>query len=195
MPPFLFFLFAAITLGFAFNVVLSRNPVTCALSLAVSFVGLAALFISLDAYFLGVIQILVYTGAVMVLFLFIIMLLDIKKEEAKKANLPAVAGGILLAVLMMLQIATLLNSFPAGRETVGSKRLLLKEAAESPDLTTIATIHRDLEAGVLPDAKLVGLTLFNEYGFHLQAIALLLLVGTVGVVVLSKRDRTTPPAV
>jgi len=193
MPPFLFYLFAAMTLGFALNVLLSRNPVTCALSLAVSFVGLAALFISLDAYFIGVIQVLVYTGAVMVLFLFIIMLLDIKKEEAKKANLPAVAGGILLAVVMMLQVATLLNSFPAGQETVNSKRLLLKEAAQLPDLAAIATIREDLEAGVLPDAKLVGLTLFDEYGFHLQAIALLLLVGTVGVVVLSKRDRSTPP--
>jgi NADH-quinone oxidoreductase subunit J len=86
MPSFLFYLFAAITLGFGMNVILARNPVTSALSLAVSFVGLAALFISLDAYFIGIIQILVYTGAVMVLFLFIIMLLDIQKEEAKRAN-------------------------------------------------------------------------------------------------------------
>ncbi|HRH97705.1 MAG TPA: NADH-quinone oxidoreductase subunit J, partial [Prosthecobacter sp.] len=68
MPPLLFYLFALITLGFGFMVVTGRNPVTCALSLAASFVGLAALFLSLDAYFIATIQILVYAGAVMVLF-------------------------------------------------------------------------------------------------------------------------------
>lgn len=80
MPPLLFYLFALITLGFGLNVVIARNPVTSALSLAVSFVGLAALFLSLDAYFIGTLQVLVYAGAVMVLFLFIIMLMDIKAE-------------------------------------------------------------------------------------------------------------------
>ena len=63
MPPLLFYLLAAITLGFGLLVVLARNPVTSALSLASCFVGLAALFISLDAYFIGTIQVLVYAGA------------------------------------------------------------------------------------------------------------------------------------
>ena len=77
------FIREALTLGLGLMVVTARNPVTSALSLAMSFVGLAALFLSLDAYFLGVIQILVYAGAVMVLFLFIIMLLDIREEAGK----------------------------------------------------------------------------------------------------------------
>ena len=64
-------------------VIICRNPVSSALSLVISFLGLAALFITLNAYFIGVIQILVYTGAVMVLFLFIIMLLDIKEENER----------------------------------------------------------------------------------------------------------------
>ncbi len=81
MPSLLFYLFALITLGFGLLVVTARNPVTSALSLAMSFVGLAALFLSLDAYFIGIIQILVYTGAVMVLFVFSIMLLDIMAEQ------------------------------------------------------------------------------------------------------------------
>ena len=84
MPPLLFYLLAAITLGFGLMVVTARNPVSSALALASCFVGLAALFVSLDAYFIGTIQILVYAGAVMVLFLFIIMLLDIKAEEGKQ---------------------------------------------------------------------------------------------------------------
>jgi NADH-quinone oxidoreductase subunit J len=65
---------------------------------------------SLDAYFIGVIQILVYAGAVMVLFLFIIMLLDIKAEEGKKLNLPAIVSGMLVAVLLVLQIITVVSS-------------------------------------------------------------------------------------
>ena len=87
-----------------------RNPVTCALSLAASFTGLAALFLSLDAYFIGIIQILVYAGAVMVLFLFIIMLLDIKHEEGKKLNLAPIVAGIVVAVLVVVQIAAVVAS-------------------------------------------------------------------------------------
>ncbi len=192
MSPLLFYLFAAITLGFGLNVVLARNPVTCALSLAVSFVGLAALFISLDAYLIGVVQILVYTGAVMVLFLFIIMLLDIKREEDRKANVPAVLGGVVLAVVMMLQISTVLRTFDDGKATLAERALAPVEAAANENIKNLPTIRRDLEAGILPDAKLMGLTLFDRYGFHLQAMGLLLLVGTVGVVVLSKRERATP---
>jgi NADH-quinone oxidoreductase subunit J len=193
MPSFLFYLFAAVMLGFGLNVVLAKNPVTSALSLAVCFVGLAALFISLDAYFIGIIQVLVYTGAVMVLFLFIIMLLDIRAEVSKKTNVPAVVGGILLAVVMMLQVGAVLGTFDEGKVTTADKALNLAQGAEREDIAVIKTIREDLKAGTLPDAKLMGLTLFDRYGFHLQAMALLLTVGTVGVVVLSKRERQASP--
>ncbi len=80
-------------LFFGGMVVLNRNPVASALSLVVCFLALASLYVSLDAYFIGVIQILVYAGAVMVLFLFIIMLLDLKAEIRRRVNLPALCGG------------------------------------------------------------------------------------------------------
>src|ERR1039457_4575734 len=86
MSPFLFWIFAGLMLVFGAGVVLNRNPVASALSLVVSFLGLAALFMSLDAYFIGIIQVLVYAGAVMVLFLFIIMLLDLRAEKIRKIN-------------------------------------------------------------------------------------------------------------
>lgn len=194
MPSFLFYLFAAITLGFGLNVILARNPVTSALSLAVSFVGLAALFISLDAYFIGIIQILVYTGAVMVLFLFIIMLLDIQKEESRRANMAAVIGGVVLAAVLTLQVATVLGAFDEGKVTASQVPLSTEQAAKRADVAGVKTIQQDLAAGTLPDAKLVGMTLFERYGFHLQAMGLLLLVGTVGVVVLSKRESQAKPA-
>ncbi|SKA98638.1 NADH-quinone oxidoreductase subunit J [Prosthecobacter debontii] len=188
MPSILFYLFAAITLGFGLLVVTARNPVTSALSLAMSFVGLAALFLSLDAYFIGIIQILVYAGAVMVLFLFIIMLMDIKAEEGKAPNLPAIAGGIVLAAILALQVATVCSSFDAGSVPLKDAALNLEQASTSSS-AKLATISNDLKAGVLPDAKLMGLNLFHKYGFHLQVVGLLLLVGTIGVVVLSKREK------
>ncbi len=87
MSPFLFWIFALLTVIFGAAVVINRNPVASALSLVVSFLGLAALFMSLNAYFIGIIQVLVYAGAVMVLFLFIIMLLDLRAEEASPDQL------------------------------------------------------------------------------------------------------------
>src|SRR6201989_881848 len=98
MPAFLFWLFASVMLIFGALVVINRNPIASALSLVVCFLGLAALFISLDAFFIGIIQVLVYAGAVMVLFLFIIMLLDLRAEERRSINLVAFIGGSVVAI-------------------------------------------------------------------------------------------------
>src|SRR5438105_1643282 len=97
MPSFLFWLFAIVMLVFGALVVINRNPIASALSLVVCFLGLSALFMSLDAFFIGIIQVLVYAGAVMVLFLFIIMLLDLRAEERRKMNWVAFVGGFLFA--------------------------------------------------------------------------------------------------
>ncbi|HEY1050982.1 MAG TPA: NADH-quinone oxidoreductase subunit J [Prosthecobacter sp.] len=189
MPPLLFYLLALITLGFGLMVVTGRNPVTCALCLAGSFTGLAALFLSLDAYFIGIIQILVYAGAVMVLFLFIIMLLDIKHEEGKKLNMAPIVSGILVAVLVVVQICAVVVSSKITDKNAQNTPLQMTEAAGKLGRASLATINQDLKEGTLPDVKLIGYTLFDQYGFHLQVIGLLLLVGTVGVVVLSKREK------
>src|SRR3954466_3461988 len=94
----LFFIFAALTLVCGFLVVynpLSRNPVTSAMFLVLTIASLAGLFVLLHAFFLAAIQILVYAGAVMVLFLFVIMLLDLKAEERRKIQRVGLAGGII----------------------------------------------------------------------------------------------------
>ena len=186
MPSLFFYLFAAITLGFGLLVVTARNPVTSALSLAMSFVGLAALFLGLDAYFIGIIQILVYTGAVMVLFLFIIMLLDIKAEQVRQPAYAADAGGVARAAALALQVMTVSAGFKPAAQPLAGAPLALEQAAARAELPTIAA---DLKAGTLPDAKLMGVTLFKQYGFHLQVVGLLLLVATIGVVVISKREK------
>jgi NADH-quinone oxidoreductase subunit J len=198
VPPLLFFLFALITLGFGLNVVIARNPVTSALSLAVSFVGLAALFLSLDAYFIGTLQVLVYAGAVMVLFLFIIMLMDIKAEVlGGRANMAAMVAGVVVAAILAIQIATVSGRLSQSQATLETVPLNLPEAAKSWEARgrqNLPTITRDLKVGNLPDAKLMGETLFSKYAFHLQLVGLLLLVGTVGVVALSKRDKEVSPS-
>src|SRR5579872_7130250 len=114
MDGVLFYLFATLTLVFGALVVVLRNPVASALSLVVCFVGFAALFISLDAYFIGIIQILVYAGAVMVLFLFIIMLLDLKAEIRRRVNFPAMCGGFVVIVLFVKVLADVSYGFEDG---------------------------------------------------------------------------------
>src|SRR5213592_3269583 len=117
MPPFLFWIFASLMLVFGAAVVLNRNPVASALSLVVPFLGLAALFMSLDAYFVGIIQVLVYAGAVMVLFLFIIMLLNLRAEEERLIKWLAAAGGIAVALMLLVQMFFVVRHFRDARQT------------------------------------------------------------------------------
>jgi NADH-quinone oxidoreductase subunit J len=165
MSLFLFWLFASVTLIFGVAVVVNRNPVASALSLVVSFLGLAALFMSLDAYFVGIIQVLVYAGAVMVLFLFIIMLLNLQAEERRRINWIAVAGGTGVALILLVQIALTIRHFEAARKT-----------------------FPPLSASTTDDVRNIGAALFRNYNLPFQIIGVLVLVATIGVVLLSKRE-------
>src|SRR5512144_3276284 len=98
MQDVLFYIFAALTLACGFLVVanpFSRNPVTSAMFLVLAIISLAGLFVLLRAFFLAAVQVLVYAGAVMVLFLFVIMLLDLKAEERRRIRMLGVVGGVL----------------------------------------------------------------------------------------------------
>jgi NADH-quinone oxidoreductase subunit J len=152
-------------LGSAVAVVLFRNPVNSAMCLVLSFLALAALFVTLDAFFIGIIQVLVYAGAVMVLFLFIIMLLDLKAEARRNLNIAALAGGLAVLGGFMVLVAQVVKSLPA---------------ASSP-FPALA------QEGV-SDVAAVGHALFAGFNLPFQVIGVLLLVATVGVVVLSRRS-------
>jgi NADH:ubiquinone oxidoreductase subunit K/NADH:ubiquinone oxidoreductase subunit 6 (subunit J) len=117
MPAFLFWLFAGVMLIFGALVVINRNPIASALSLVVCFLGLAALFMSLDAFFIGIIQVLVYAGAVMVLFLFIIMLLDLRAEERRTMNWVAFTGGFVVAFSLLVQILAVISRTQMAKQT------------------------------------------------------------------------------
>jgi NADH-quinone oxidoreductase subunit J len=165
MPPFLFWIFALMMLVFGAAVVINRNPVASALSLVVSFLALAALFISLDAFFIGIIQVLVYAGAIMVLFLFIIMLLDLRVEELRKINWIASAGGLAVAFALMIQIFAVIGRLNVAKQTF-------------PPLTRSTS----------DDIHSIGLLLFANYNLPFQIIGIVILVATIGAVLLSRRE-------
>jgi len=159
-----FYLFAGLTLFFGFLVVanpLSRNPVTSAMFLVLSIVALAGLFVLLQAYFLAAVQVLVYAGAVIVLFLFVIMLLDLKAEEKVRIQkIRGVCGLLVVGALASIFIGTLSGSSFArqpGPVLAGSTASL-------------------------------GKLLFTEYLLPFEIVSLLLLVGMVGVILLSKKN-------
>jgi NADH-quinone oxidoreductase subunit J len=165
MSPVLFWFFTLLMLVFATLVVVNRNPVASALSLVVTFLCLAALFVGLNAYFIAVIQVLVYAGAVMVLFLFIIMLMDLKAEQRRKFNVLAVGGGLLVSVGFIGELVLVLNQFKLG-----------------------ANPFPALRAEKIDDVREVGMTLFTTHNLPFQVIGVLILVATIGVVILSRRE-------
>jgi NADH-quinone oxidoreductase subunit J len=165
MPAWLFWIFALLMLVFGAAAVINRNPVASALSLVVTFLGLSALFISLNAYFIGVIQVLVYAGAVMVLFLFIIMLLDLRTEEVRRLNWAVVSGGAIVALLFFLQVAYVIAHLKMGHQTL----------AQLPKIPT-------------DDIHNIGMLLFTKFTLPFQLVGVLVLVATIGVVVLSRRE-------
>ena len=146
-------------------VIVNRNPVASALSLVVSFLALAALFMSLDAYFIGIIQVLVYAGAIMVLFLFIIMLLDLRAEELRKINWVGSAGGVAVALALIVQIFAVVGRFQLAKQPFPP---FVKSTSDD--------VHR------------IGLLLFGNYNLPFQIIGIVILVATIGVVMLSRRE-------
>lgn len=165
---FLFFVFSALALVGGIGVVVNRNPVSSAFSMVISFLGLAALFIQLDAYLVGVLQILVYAGAIMVLFIFIIMLLDVQAEEKRRFPVFSALGAAGVASAFALLLVVILFRSEAGNATLPA--LTETEGPGSSD------VHR------------IGELLFSQYWFPIQVVGVLLLVATIGVVVLSKKE-------
>jgi len=165
MPPILFYLFATLAVLGALGVIVHRNPVSSAFSLIACFVSIAALFVGLNAYFIGTIQVLVYTGAIMVLFLFIIMLLDLRAEERRPLNFGAAVTGAVAGITFIVMATGVLAQFPEGHKTMP-----------------------ELAAAGASDVHALGHVIFTEFNFPLQIIGVLLVAATIGVVVLCKKE-------
>jgi NADH-quinone oxidoreductase subunit J len=141
----------------------STNPVTSAMFLVLTIACLAGLFVLLHAFFLAAVQILVYAGAVMVLFLFVIMLLDLPAEERRKIKKTGFVFGLISVGAILTMIL---------------RSLLQLQSPLAPDATPT------LEGSTIPLGKL----LFTQYLLPFEIISVLLLVAMVGVILLSKKD-------
>jgi NADH-quinone oxidoreductase subunit J len=170
MINFLFYLFAAIAILCAMMTVSRRNPVASALWLIGAFFSLAAIYTLLGAYFIGIIQILVYAGAIMVLFLFVIMLLNLGNEyepDFRGTVWKVVAGGTSLVMIALLARMSTMDASIVG-------------AGGGPDLLS----QQVAEQGVV---GVIGIPMFTEFMVPLQVTGILLLVAVVGAVALAKR--------
>src|ERR1700743_2070380 len=128
MSDALFYIFSALALICGVMILVSRNPVNSAMFLVLTIASIAGLFVLLEAFFLAAIQILVYAGAVMVLFLFVIMLLDLKVEERRKFKVLGIAGavvavGTILAIFFKSLTATPLTDGRAPNFQAGTMKL------------------------------------------------------------------------
>lgn len=166
MQDVVFYIFAALTLLCGFLVIanpFSRNPVTSAMFLVLTIVWMAGLFVLLHAFFLAAVQVLVYAGAVMVLFLFVIMLLDLKEEEHRRIKAFGLVTGSLsvLAVLAIVVKALIFDS-----------NLSANLPAPTFEGSTVS----------------LGRVLFTDFVLPFEILSVLLLVAMVGVILLSKKE-------
>jgi NADH-quinone oxidoreductase subunit J len=166
METLLFWLLAVIALIAAASMIIQRNPVHSALFLIITLLSLAGLFLLLSAHFLAVIQVIVYAGAIMVLFLFVIMLLDIRRIEVAPSRVKLQKSlGILLGVIFLLETLLILRSGVISD-------MAAVAPPPPPDFGTAVALGRALLA---------------SYFFPLQLAAVLLFIALIGAVVLSKR--------
>jgi NADH-quinone oxidoreductase subunit J len=160
--------------------VCSKHPVSAAMFMIISLVGVAALFVLLEAFFLAVLQILVYAGAVMVLFLFIIMLLDVGPDGGKSSKMKLISGLAGAFVISLLIVSFLIIVQSSGWLGEGNGWAPIVESVEpvvGDNLSFSTTV------------KSFGYGLMTKYMLPLQVSGFLLLAAMVGVIVLSKKEE------
>jgi len=168
-----FYLFAALAVGASVLVIAQRNPMYSVMLLIASFGALSGLYIQLDAPFVAVAQIIIYAGAIMVLFLFVVMLLNAPREDAAEwdrthpLRQPGMTRwGTLLAGLLIVQLAMALGKMAELRTPVASKT----------DAATVSSVTE------------LGRSLFTRHTFAFEATSILILVAMLGATVLARRE-------
>lgn len=167
----MFYAFAAITVASAFMVISSRNPVHSVLFLILTFFTAAGLFVLIGAEFLAMIMVIVYVGAVAVLFLFVVMMLDINFVELRQGFLQYLPIGAVIGLIMLVELIMVL-----GVSTFGSGVTM---AQDQPNATI----------GAATNTEALGLLIYTEYVYAFQAAGMILLVAMIGAIVLTHRTR------
>ena len=166
-----FYAFAVVLIASALMVTLSRNPVHSVLWLILTFLNAAGLFVLMGAEFVAMLLLVVYIGAVAVLFLFVVMMLDVDFAELKAGMSKYMPIGLLIAVIVLLQL-----SMGVGAWVTSDAAASLRKAP-TPDMEQI------------DNARALGLLIYDQYIYLFQASGLVLLVAMIGAIVLTLRHR------
>jgi NADH-quinone oxidoreductase subunit J len=164
-----FYLFAGICVASAFMVIAAKNPVHSVLYLILAFVNAAGLFVMLGAEFLAMILIVVYVGAVAVLFLFVVMMLDVDFAELKQGALQYLPIGMLIGGIFLAELL-----FVVGAWVIGPG---VPHAITAPI------------AVKMPNIEVIGLVLYTRYAYFFEAAGMILLIAMVGAIVLTLRHK------
>ncbi len=166
-----FYVFAVVTVASAFMVIAAKNPVHSVLFLILAFFNAAGLFILLGAEFLAMILVVVYVGAVAVLFLFVVMMLDVDFAELRQGFLQYLPIGGLVGMILLVELILVLGGMLVSPEAVSSA------ASPTPALTQMSNIGA------------IGELLYTRYIFFFQMAGLVLLVAMIGAIVLTLRHK------
>jgi NADH-quinone oxidoreductase subunit J len=169
LPALFFYLFAGVCVACAFMVIASRNPVHSVLYLILAFVNAAGLFVLMGAEFLAMILIVVYVGAVAVLFLFVVMMLDVDFAELRQGFLQYLPFGALIGAIMLAELLLVLGAWTIGPG--------VPRAITAPIPTDIT------------NTEAIGRVLYTKYIYYFQAAGLVLLVAMIGAIVLTLRHK------
>ena len=166
-----FYLFAIVAIASAFMVIAARNPVHSVLFLILTFFNAAALFLLTGAEFLAMILLVVYVGAVAVLFLFVVMMLDVDFAELKKGALQYAPVGALVGIILAAELIFVLGG------SIFAPALPGKAAEPTPPLESVT------------NTAALGNILYTEYAFYFQIAGLVLLVAMIGAIVLTLQHK------
>jgi NADH-quinone oxidoreductase subunit J len=212
VPPLLFYMFASVLVLSALMVVLSRNPVHSVLYLILAFFNAAGLFLLLGAEFVAFILVIVYVGAVAVLFLFVVMMLDIDFAEMRKGAWKVLPVGLLVGVVLAAQLVLTAFSWqslpgaangiinPAGKMEINASGQTT-QSAEKPPATVTAQVYNTLDKTQRPamlssapnlapsNTHAIGSVLYTDFVYPFQVAGLILLVAMIGAITLTLRQR------
>jgi NADH-quinone oxidoreductase subunit J len=171
LPALFFYLFATVCIASAFMVIAAKNPVHSVLFLILAFVNASGLFLLLGAEFLAMMLIVVYVGAVAVLFLFVVMMLDVDFAELRSGFLQYLPVGGLVGAVFLAEILLVVGGWTIGS---GVPRVIASPTPPPVDIS---------------NTEAIGLVLYTRYLYYFQAAGLVLLVAMIGAIVLTLRHR------
>lgn len=195
METVVFIACAVICVVGALGVIIAKNPVHSALMLVATLFGVAVLFLAMDAQFLAAVQVIVYAGAIVVLFLFVIMLFGVYRSENLRVE-PiagqrplAIAVGISTLALGIIIVAVATGGSPTGDSAVTAPALD-SMTAHTQSATSVLSDNQSTGEEFLPNVRQLGRVIFTDYVWAFEITGILLTIAVVGAIALSRRAQS-----